>query len=189
MISHIINSLLLGIGLSADTFSISLVNGISYQETDKRKLFSQSLIFGACQALMPFIGYILLVYFSSKLTIIRTVSPYISLALLSYLGIKLIIESFKKDTIEKTSNSISYKQILIQGIATSIDAVSCSFSMINLNMLEAIIEVMIICIVTVIASYTALHLGKEIGNRVEKYSKILGGTILIIIGIILFIGR
>ena len=189
MINHIINSLLLALGLGVDSFSISLVNGISYPNSNKKEHLKQSLIFGICQSLMPFIGYILLVYFSNRLTIIKTVSPYISLVLLSYLGIKLIMESFKTNNIEKNNAKLTTSTLILQGIATSIDAVSCSFSMINLSMFKAVIEITIIGIVTVVLSYLALSLGKEIGRKVEKYSQIIGGIILILIGIILFVKR
>ena len=189
MINHIINSLLLALGLGVDSFSISLVNGISYPDTSKKDQLKESFIFGLCQSIMPFTGYTLLVYFSNKLTILKTVSPYVSLILLSYLGIKLIIESFKTNTIEKNNIKLTTGTLILQGIATSIDAVSCSFSMINLSMFEAVIEIVIIGIVTVILSLLALNLGKEIGKKVEKYSQIIGGIILILIGIILFIRR
>lgn len=189
MFYHIINSLLLAIGLGVDSFSISIVNGISYQETNKKKLLGQSLIFSICQGAMPLIGYICLVYFSNKLAIIKTVSPYISLVLLSYLGIKLILESSKNSETEKTNGKLTISKLVLQGIATSIDAVSCSFSMISLSFFEAIIEVIIISIVTEIMCYIGLQIGKEIGSKVEKYSKIIGGIILILIGIVLFIRR
>lgn len=187
MISHIINSILLAIGLGVDSFSISLVNGISYPNLTKKDHLIQSLIFGICQSIMPFAGYILLVYFSNKLSILKTTSPYISLILLSYLGIKLILESFKNNEVEKTNQKLTILTLILQGIATSIDAVSCSFSMIDLTMLEAVIEVVIIGIITVLISSLALSLGKEIGKKVEKYSQFIGGFILILIGIILFI--
>ena len=189
MINHIISSILLALGLGVDSFSISLVNGISYPNINKKDRLKESLIFGICQSAMPFFGYILLVYFSNKLTIIKKISPYISLILLSYLGIKLIMESFKTNTIEKSNIKLSTSTLILQGIATSIDAVSCSFSMINQSMFEAIIEIIIIGVITVILSYLALNLGKEIGEKIEKYSQIIGGIILILIGIILFIKR
>lgn len=189
MIYHVINSLLLAIGLGVDSFSISIVNGITYQETNKKKLLGQSLVFALCQGMMPLIGYICLVYFSNKLTIIKTVSPYISLVLLSYLGIKLILESSQNNNTNETSDKLTISKLFLQGIATSIDAVSCSFSMISLSFFEAIIEVIIISVVTEIMCYIGLQIGKEIGNKVEKYSKIIGGIILILIGIVLFIGR
>ena len=189
MISHIINSLLLALGLGVDSFSISLVNGISYPNSNNIDRFKQSIIFGLCQSIMPFAGYILLVYFSNKLTIITKISPYISLILLSYLGIKLIIESFKTVNIEKKEAKLTTGTLILQGVATSIDAISCSFSMIKLSMFEAVIEIAIIGIVTVVLSLLALNLGKEIGKKIEKYSQIIGGIILIIIGVVLFIKR
>ena len=189
MVYHVINSLLLAVGLGVDSFSISIVNGISYQETSKKKLLGQSLVFAICQGTMPLIGYICLVYFSNKLTIIKTVSPYISLVLLSYLGIKLILESSQSNNTDKPNDQLTLSKLFLQGIATSIDAVSCSFSMISLSFFEALLEVIIISIVTEIMCYIGLQIGKEIGNKVEKYSKIIGGIILILIGIILFIGR
>lgn len=189
MIEHIIKSLILAIGLCVDSFSISLVNGISYLEKNKSIQLKEATTFGLIQGLMPFIGYIALVFFSSKLSIINTVSPYISLILLSYLGIKLILESKKEELISNKIGSLTLSTIIMQGIATSIDAVSCSFSMINLSMPYAIIEVVIIALITFIVSYIAFNLGKEIGNKIGKYSKVLGGITLILIGIILFIRR
>lgn len=189
MLEHIIKSLILAVGLVIDSFSISLINGISYQEMKKNKLIQQSTVFGICQGLMPFIGYLALVYFSNKLSFIKTISPFISLILLSYLGIKLLIESSKKEEIEKKSGTLLLTTMIMQGIATSIDAISCSFSMINLSLDYAVIEVLIISSVTFIVSYTAINIGKVIGSKVGKYSKILGGIVLIMIGIILFIRR
>ena len=189
MIEHIIKSLILAIGLCVDSFSISLVNGISYNNKNNSIRIKEATIFGLIQGLMPFIGYICLVYFSNKLNIINKISPYISLILLTYLGIKLLIESRKEENIDSKQIIITLSTIIMQGIATSIDAVSISFSMIDLRMSYAIIEVLIIAFVTILVSYIAFGLGKEIGNKVGKRSKIIGGIVLILIGIIIFIRR
>lgn len=189
MIEHIIKSFVLAIGLGVDSFSISLINGMTYQGKNRKILIEQSLIFALCQGIMPFIGYIALVYFSSKLLIIKEIAPYISLILLAYLGIKLIIESRKNELVDNASNNLSFSIFLLQGIATSIDAISCSFSMISLSLNDALIEILIITIITYLMCYIAIHIGKEIGNRIEKYSKVIGGIVLILIGIIIFIRR
>ena len=97
MFEHIIKSLILALGLVVDTFSISIINGISYKEKRRSKKTIQALIFALIQGSFPLLGYIALVYFSSKLSIIKTLAPYISLILLSYLGIKLILESKKQE--------------------------------------------------------------------------------------------
>lgn len=189
MFEHIIKSFMLAIGLVVDTFSISIINGISYKEKRRGKKAIQASIFAIIQGSFPLLGYIALVYFSSKLSFIKVVAPYISLILLSYLGIKLIIEAKNTEEIEERKDTLTLLKIAMQGVATSIDAVSCSFSMINLSLPYALIEVLIIALVTFIVSYIAQSLGKEIGNKIGKYSKVFGGIVLIAIGIILFVRR
>lgn len=183
----LLNSALLGVGLAMDAFSVSLVNGLNEPHMHKSKLISIAGIFAFFQALMPMIGWIcvhtILQYFKTFEILI----PFIALFLLLFIGGKMLLDGLK-NTDEGTKNyNISLFAIFIQGLATSIDALSVGFTIAKYNLKMAIICAIIIAVITFIICFVGLIIGKKCASKLSSKATILGGIILIIIGIEIFI--
>ena len=179
---------LTSISLSMDAFAASICKGLSNKKNKLKTGLIISLSFGIFQALMPLIGYFLGNIMSDK---IIKFDHYIALILLTliivaiskYVLVSLINEANEKEDI---NNNIDLKEILILSIATSIDAlvIGVTLSFLRVNIYTS---VSFIGITTAIICFIGFNLGNIIGNKLNKYSKILGGIILIIIGIKIFI--
>lgn len=171
---------LTSISLSMDAFAASICKGLSNKKNKLKTGLIISLSFGFFQALMPLTGYFLGNIMSDK---IIKFDHYIALILLTLIGISMIKESNEKDDI---NNNINIKEILVLSIATSIDAlvIGITLSFLRVNIYTS---VSFIGTITTIVCFIGYQLGNVIGNKLNKYSKILGGIILIIIGIKIFI--
>ncbi len=170
--------LLIALGLSIDSFAVSVANGLSIKNMfliDKLKIAFSLSIF---QALMPLIGWYAGIGISEY---IKTFDHWIAFVLLVFIGLKMIYESFSKNEL-KENYKIKTSTLIVQSIATSIDAfaVGISFALLNI---EIMIPVIIIGIVTFFASIIGLQLGKYIGIRFGKYIEVFGGLVLIGIGV------
>lgn len=183
----LINSIFLGIGLAMDAFSVSLANGMNEPLMNKKKMIYTSGIFGFFQALMPMIGWIcvheIVVYFESFEKFI----PWIALILLCFIGGKMLIEGIKNKDSKEEKEKIGFWGLIIQGIATSIDALSVGFTIAEYNLTMAIICALIIAVVTFAICFVGVSLGKKFGTKLSNKATILGGIILICIGIEIFI--
>lgn len=179
----IITALFLGIGLAMDVCAISLSNGLNEPKMSLKKNLFASFMFGFFQGLMPLIGYLFGTTIFDK---IKWIIPYVALFILSFIGIKMLVEAFKNNPIQSNS-LLSFKVLLIQGITTSLDAFSVGFAISDYSLIEAFITSLIIALITFAISIVAIYLGKLLGNKLGKKSQILGGIILIIIGIEIFI--
>lgn len=183
----LINSIFLGIGLAMDAFSVSLANGMNEPLMNKKKMIYTSGIFGFFQALMPMIGWIcvheIVVYFESFEKFI----PWIALILLCFIGGKMLIEGIKNKDSKEEKEKIGFWGLIIQGIATSIDALSVGFIIAEYNLTMAIICALIIAVVTFAICFVGVSLGKKFGTKLSNKATILGGIILICIGIEIFI--
>ena len=184
----IINSILLGIGLAMDAFSVSMTNGFN---EPKMKILRMNMIAGVYalfQFIMPMIGWVcihtIVVYFQSFDKFI----PWIALILLAYIGGKMLIEGIKnKDEEIESDRKLPFITLIIQGIATSIDALSVGFTIADYKLLSAIMTSLIIAIVTFGICMIGLLIGKKIGTKLNNKAAILGGIILIGIGIEIFV--
>ena len=184
----IINSILLGIGLAMDAFSVSMTNGLN---EPKMKILRMNMIAGVYalfQFIMPMIGWVcihtIVVYFHSFDKFI----PWIALILLAYIGGKMLIEGIKnKDEEIESDRKLPFITLIIQGIATSIDALSVGFTIADYKLLSAIMASLIIAIVTFGICMIGLLIGKKIGTKLNNKAAILGGIILIGIGIEIFV--
>lgn len=187
-ISFFTTSILLGIGLAMDAFSISVANGIKEPKIKLKRSCLIAGIYAFFQFIMPLIGWICVHTIAQIFSKIQILIPWIALLLLLYIGIKLIIDGIKCKKDDGFCNiRLSFKQLLIQGVATSIDALSVGFAIENYNSLMAFICAVIIAIVTFILCMLGLKLGKKIGEKIIEKASIVGGIILIIIGIEIFI--
>ena len=182
----ILTSIFLGFALAMDAFSVSVVNGLNEPNMSKKKLIIIPLVFAIFQFLMPLIGFICVKALADKFKTFSDICPYIAFILLLIIGSKMIIDGFvKKNSDEETITS--FKVLLLQGIATSIDALSVGFAIESYSYLEAIISCIIIGVLTFGICVSGVLIGKKIGDKLNNKASILGGCILIIIGIIILI--
>ncbi len=181
-----VNTIMLGIGLSMDAFTVSITNGLSNSQMKNRKALIIALVFGIFQGIMPIIGWLcvhtIVQYFEKFVNYI----PWIALVLLLYLGIKMIVDGVKHKNIEKEEH-LSLKKILIQGIATSIDALSVGFTIAEYNFLMAFVAVIIIALITFGICYGGVIIGKKFGAGLSNKAEIFGGIILILVGLEIFL--
>ena len=179
---------LLAIGLSMDTFAVGITIGLTMKIITIRKSLTVGLYFGIFQAGMPVIGYLLAVRFADLMV---SYSPWIAFALLSFLGGKMIVGSFKKEECSKAyfkegaricEDPLGPKKMLPLAVATSIDAlaVGVSFAVLRVSILPA---VSLIGIVTLVVSMIGVKIGNLCGVRFKAKAEILGGIILIGIGL------
>ena len=184
----ILNSIFLGFGLALDAFSVSVADAMANPGMKKRRKFSIALTFAVFQTLMPLIGWICVKTIADKFTIFQKAVPYIALILLAYIGIKMIIESRKGGEEENEGvAALTFATLMIQGIATSIDALSVGFAIADYSSLEALVSTLIIGITTFIICILGLELGKKVGKAFSDKATLFGGCILIIIGLEIFI--
>lgn len=185
MITLILNSILLGIGLAMDAFSVSLANGLNEPSMKKNKMIGIAGTFALFQFLMPLIGWILVLTVAKIFTSFQIFIPYIALLLLGYIGINMIVEGIKNKDIDKPG--VGIKALIIQGIATSIDALSVGFTISEYNFREAFSSSLIIGVVTFIICIFGLMIGKKFGTKLAGKASIFGGIILIAIGFEIFV--
>lgn len=186
IVGFIITNILLGIGLAMDAFSVSLVDGLNEPNMRKTKMSLISFVFGFFQMAMPLIGWLcvhtLLEYFKSFERFI----PWIALGLLLYIGGKMLIDGLKNNGSEDYVG-VDFKTLIIQGVATAIDALSVGFTIAEYDIFTALIATFIIGLVTYVISFVGLGLGKKFGTKFSNKASILGGVILIGIGLEIFI--
>ncbi len=187
--SFFFNSILLGAGLAMDAFSVSLANGLNEPKMKKSKLFGTAGVFGVFQGVMPMIGWIcvhtVLRYFKSFEKLI----PWIALFLLAYIGGKMLYDSLvkKEDEAESAVRSEGIGAVLVQGVATSIDALSVGFTIAVYNFFMALISALIIALITFVICVSGIAIGKKFGTKLAGKAQILGGVILVAIGFEIFL--
>lgn len=179
------NSILLGVGLAMDAFSVSLANGLNEPGMKKRRMCGVAGVFAFFQALMPMAGWIcvrtIVLYFRSFERLI----PWIALALLGYIGGSMLYDGIKGG--EQGKPGVGVGALLLQGMATSIDALSVGFTIADYDLLRAVLASLLIAAVTFVICMVGLAIGKKAGTRLAGKAGILGGTILIFIGIEIFV--
>ena len=185
-----VNSVLLGVGLAMDAFSVSLANGLNEAQMKKGRMCFIAGVYAFFQFAMPMIGWICVHTIVEYFNKFETFIPWIALVLLLYIGGKMLWEAFHEDNEEEGEQSktaLTFSVLLIQGIATSIDALSVGFTIADYGLLMAFIASLIIAVVTFAICMTGLFIGKRAGSHLGKKANILGGIILIGIGIEIFI--
>lgn len=179
-------TILLSVGLAMDACVICMGNGLNNADLSKQKLILMAFVFSFFQAVMPIIGFFI---GYAILGIIKDYIPYIALFLLTIIGYKMIIEGIKKEenpTIQ-TQSIITFPKLILQAIATSIDALSIGITFANYSALLMIISVIFIMLVTLFMCIVGFLLGKKFGKILGSKSEILGGVVLIIIGLEIFV--
>lgn len=181
------NSIFLGVGLAMDAFSVSLANGLNEPLMRRRKMCGVAGVFAGFQILMPFIGWICVSTVAQYFKAFQNFIPWIALLLLGYIGGKMLYEGVRQKGEEGQTAAVSFKALLVQGVATSIDALSVGFTVAEYSLLEAAFSCLLIGIVTFFICFAGLLLGKKVGTRLAGRADMLGGVILIFIGLEIFI--
>ncbi len=181
------NSLLLGVGLAMDAFSVSLANGLNEPCMNGRKMGLIAAVFGIFQGMMPLIGWICIHTVVQYFTFFEDLIPWIALALLSYIGAKMLIEGIANKDAETHCVALTFVSLMVQGIATSIDALSVGFTIADYDLRAAILAAVMIAAVTFVICFAGLYIGKKAGTKLAGKAGILGGAILIFIGLEIFI--
>ena len=186
-VSFFITSIMLGVGLAMDAFSVSLANGLNEPTMKKNRMCCVAGIFSVFQFAMPVIGWVCVSAMARLIGIFEKLIPWIALILLGYIGGKMLYEGIRYKDEEEEKSVVDLKGLLMQGVATSIDALSVGFTISKYNLLEALLACLLIGIVTFIICYAGLEIGKKAGTKLAGKAGILGGVILIFIGLEIFI--
>lgn len=177
------NSVLLGAGLAMDAFSVSLANGLNEPSMKKSRITLMSGVFAFFQFAMPLIGWVCVVTVASYFKAFENLIPWIAFALLGYIGGEMLYDGIKNKGEEKSEGAVGIKGLIIQGIATSIDALSVGFTISDYGFAEAVISCLIIGCITFFICFGGILIGKKAGTGLAGKAGILGGSILIFIGL------
>lgn len=181
------NSVLLGVGLAMDAFSVSLANGLNEPTMKRKKMCGVAGIFAMFQALMPMIGWICVHTIVQYFKAFEKFIPWIALILLLYIGGKMLMEGIKNEESEEEKSQVGLAALMVQGVATSIDALSVGFTIAEYGLLMAVVCALIIAVVTFVICMAGLAIGKKFGTKFANKATIFGGAILILIGIEIFV--
>ncbi|MBO7727598.1 MAG: manganese efflux pump [Oscillospiraceae bacterium] len=181
-----INSVLLGFGLAMDAFSVSIANGLHDPQMKTQRMCLIAGTFGFFQFLMPMIGWGCVRFLAEAFTAFQPFIPWIALLLLSYIGAKMILEALHGEAMDASgeiAQPLTCRQLVIQGIATSIDALSTGFAIADYHWAMALAASLIIAAVTFAVCMIGVRIGKRFGMMLARRASVLGGVILILIGI------
>ena len=171
---------LIAVGLSMDAFAVSVGKGLAMRRLDMRQAFVIALFFGGFQALMPVIGWFLGAQFAQYVT---SVAHWIALALLAFIGGKMLWDAFHEETEGDGSGdgAIGFVELVMLAVATSIDAlaVGVSFAFLEVSIAPS---AALIGVATFVISLAGVAIGHMFGSRWEKPATIAGGLILVFIG-------
>lgn len=183
----ILNSILFGIGLAMDAFSVSLANGLSEPEMKSGRMCLIAGTFCFYQIIMPLIGWFCVRTVAEAFSAFQSFIPWIALILLLYIGGKMLIEGIRPEENDGEPELLGFGALMVQGVATSIDALSVGFTISDYPFPAAVLEALIIGAVTFAICIGGLLIGKRFGTRLSGKASILGGVILIAIGLEIFI--
>lgn len=186
-IRFVFNSVLLGVGLAMDAFSVSMANGLNEPKMKKGKMCGIAGVFAGFQFAMPMIGWICVHTIIQYFTAFEQFIPWIALVLLAYIGGKMLYDGLQNKDSSEEKPSLGMGALLLQGIATSIDALSVGFTIAEYGWLMAFVAALIVAVVTFVLCMMGLRIGKKFGTRLSNKAQILGGIILILIGIEIFV--
>ena len=186
-----VNAVALGVGLAMDAFSVSLANGLHEPDMKRKRICLIAGVFGAFQTLMPLAGWFCVRKAAEAFREFQRFIPWIALILLLFIGGKMVAEGIRSrgETAEEGTEkpSVGFTGLLVQGVATSIDALSVGFTIAAYDALQAVAESLIIGFVTFAICVAGVLLGRKFGMKLAGKATILGGCILILIGLEIFL--
>lgn len=210
MVKLILTSLMLGVGLAMDACAVSMTNGLNEPKMKVGKATLIAGMFAFFQALMPMIGWLCVTLIAQQFEVFAKCVPYIALVLLAIVGGKMLFDGIKHfnnskkqaansddgveanatNVAETAAKPLTFVGLLVQGVATSIDALSTGFTLSDIAgnvWWQALVSVAIIAVVTFGISIAGVFVGKKFGDRLGSRAEIVGGVILICIGLEIFI--
>lgn len=180
----LLNSLLLGVALAMDAFTVSCADGMACGGGVRRAV-KVSSVFGTFQMIMPLAGWIFVTLLTDLFEQIRQFIPWISLLILGFLGAKMINDGLSEQDEEKAA--AGFGGLILQGVATSIDALSAGLTFTDNPAYEVIIGSAVIGVVTFGICMTGVIFGEKIRSLVGNRGTVAGGVILILIGVEIFL--
>ena len=191
----------LGAGLAMDAFSMSLADGLHEPSMRRRRICLLAGVFALFQFAMPMIGWFFVSTAASYFSVIQPFIPYVALALLLYIGGKMLWEGLRPCKCEEIETPdgetvtvcecpvtyLGFGALILQGIATSIDALSVGFTISDYNWLQALIACLVIGVLTFGICAAGVVIGKKFGTKLEQKASVFGGVILIAIGVKIFL--
>ena len=177
---------LIALSLAMDAFAIAVTNGMCSKKVTRAKALLCALTFGLFQGIMPIIGFYVGNLFKETIT---AIDHWIALILLCSIGINMLMESKESNDecpLENDDKIFTPKNLIIQGIATSIDALAVGISICALQF-QIMWTASIIGIITFFISFAGVYIGKRFGSLFSKRAEIIGGSVLILLGIKIFL--
>ena len=185
--TFVLTAMLLGVALAMDAFSVSLAGGLNEPKMKRKRMCLIAGIFGVFQAVMPLLGWVCVHTIVTVFESFEKFIPWIALVLLLFLGGKMIYEGLSRKDDEELP-AASAKLLFVQGVATSIDALSVGFTVFEgYSLLAAVVAALIIAAVTFVICIAGLFIGRKLGTAIGGKATVLGGIILIVIGLRIFI--
>jgi putative Mn2+ efflux pump MntP len=205
----IVTSLFLGVALAMDAFSASIANGLNEPHMKLNKSLAIPGTYAFFQFAMPMLGWVCVHFLAEAFSIIGDyIVPWVAFLLLSFIGGKMIVECVRENKSKKQEQTAMGQQkkgegvnvqhpqnarvltpfaLFVQGVATSIDALSVGLETAAYSWFQALISSLIIAVLTFMICMAGLIIGKKLGDKF-RYAGVLGGVILILIGIKSIIG-
>lgn len=190
-IAFLLTNLLLGAGLAMDAFTVSLANGLNDPKMRRSGAVRIAGVFAGFQAAMPLLGWFCVRTVAEHFRAFEKMIPWIALILLAAIGGKMVIEGIqcKKEPETEQTAILGRGALLLQGIATSIDALSVGFTIADYDLRHALGAAFIIAAVTFAICMAGIQLGRKFGMKLAGKATVLGGLLLIGIGLEIFISH
>lgn len=185
----VLQSIALGVALAMDAFSVSMANGLSDPGMARKKMFVIAGTFAGFQFAMPMIGWFCVTTIKEIFSMFEKFIPWLALLLLLCIGGKMLFDGVRGGVEADSTAQLSVKLLALQGIATSIDALSTGFTTASYSAFQAFLSSLIIAVVTLFICIAGVKIGKKFGVKLAGRAQMLGGVILILIGLkICFVG-
>lgn len=192
----ILKSVLLGAGLAMDAFSVSLADGLSERNMNRGRMLTIAGTFAGFQFAMPLAGWLIVHTAVGLFGILEGLIPWIALILLLFIGGKMLLEGIRElrskekvpEDVRSDGVRLSGPELFMQGVATSIDALSVGFTIEKYSAGLALIATLIIGVVTLIICLAGLMMGRKVGMVLSGHASVLGGVILTGLGIWIWAG-
>lgn len=183
LLLFVTRSALLGVGLAMDAFSVSIANALQDPGMRRRRALLIAGTFAFFQFLMPVAGWVIVHTAAEHFLVFKNAIPVIAFVLLLFIGGKMIAETVLGGGEEEESVRVSKGELIVQGIATSIDALSVGFTTASCTGPQALAASLIIAAVTLVICLAGIRIGSFFGMRLAGRASVFGGLILIAIGI------
>lgn len=193
----VLNSILLGAGLAMDAFSVSIANGLNEPHMPRSKMYRVAGTYAGYQFAMPMIGWFCVHAVAEQFEAFRKFIPWIALLLLALIGGKMLAEGIRSVRSGKSAEAeeaqgkqeacLGFGTLMVQGIATSIDALSVGFTISDYGTMMAAVCSFLIAVTTFVLCMAGLKFGKKFGERLADKATLFGGLLLIAIGVEIFV--